>query len=132
MGCGASTPVPPVPPGLSPQQAAAKALGFDPAAVLRLADFETDHFFKMEAMLASIESGALAALKGSYIVRLNSRGGRLKRRQDMPREAFWRAAELRSLAMKLGPEFGLLFVVLSYRWLSKVRHALLAWPTCLR
>ena len=106
---------------LASQQAAAVALGFDPKALARLAEFRPDHFFKADAMLASVESGAVAAVRGSYLVALRRKGGRLQRRQDMPPEAFWTAADLRATAEALGPMFGLLFVVLSYRWLSKVR-----------
>ena len=102
------------------QQAAAKALGFDPDAVACLAEFGHDHFFGNAGLLASVESGALAPLRGSYIAKLHRDGGRLKRRQDMPPEAFWTATELRAVVEALGSAFGVLFVVLSYRWLSKV------------
>ena len=106
---------------LASQQEAAAALGYDPRALARLVNFDSDHFFKPEALLSSVESGAVAALKGSYLVKLAKEGGRWKRRQDMPPEAFWNAAELRATAEALGPASGLLFVVLSYRWLTKVR-----------
>ena len=39
----------------------------------------------------------------------------LARRQDLPPEAFFPAAELRRLVEALGEDWGLLFVVLSYR-----------------
>ena len=76
-------------------------------------------YLELEGLLESVESGAIAALKGSWIVKLHAEGGRLKRRQDMPAEAYWTAAALRGVALKLGDKFGLLFVALSYRWLSK-------------
>ena len=50
---------------------------------------------------------------------LYNRGGRLSRRQDLPPEAFWSAGELRRVALALGDDFGVLFVALSYRWLTK-------------
>ena len=46
---------------------------------------------------------------------------RIEKRQAMPLWAFWSAAELRATAVALGDDFGLLFIVLSYRWLTKVR-----------
>ena len=76
-------------------------------------------YFELGGLLGSVESGAIAPLKGSWIVKLHAAGGRLKRRQDMPAEAYWTAAELRVVALELGEKFGLLFVALSYRWLSK-------------
>ena len=72
-----------------------------------------------DALLASVDSGAIAPLRGSWVVKLHERGGKLERRQDLPPEAFWTAAELRSIVGKLGEDYALLFVALSYRWLSK-------------
>ena len=60
---------------LASQQAAAVALGFDPKALAHLAEFKPDHFFKADAMLASVESGAVAAVRGSYLVALRLEGG---------------------------------------------------------
>ena len=76
-------------------------------------------YFDVDALLASVESGAIAPLRGSWLVKLHEQGGRLKRRQDLAPEAFWSAADLRKAARKLGKEFGVLFVALSYRWLTK-------------
>jgi len=76
-------------------------------------------YFDVETLLASVESGAIAAVKGTWLVGLHKRGGRLSRRQDLPPEAFWSAGELRRVALALGDEFGVLFVALSYRWLTK-------------
>ena len=76
-------------------------------------------YFDVETLLASVESGAIAALKGTWLVGLHKRGGRLSRRQDLPPEAFWSAGELRRVALALGADFGVLFVALSYRWLTK-------------
>jgi hypothetical protein len=76
-------------------------------------------YFDVETLLASVESGAIAAVKGSWLVGLHKRGGRLSRRQDLPPEAFWSAGELRRVALALGADFGVLFVALSYRWLTK-------------
>jgi Ran GTPase-activating protein (RanGAP) involved in mRNA processing and transport len=76
-------------------------------------------YFDVETLLASVESGAIAAVKGTWLVGLHKRGGRLSRRQDLPPEAFWSAGELRRVALALGDDFGELFVALSYRWLTK-------------
>jgi len=76
-------------------------------------------YFDVETLLASVESGAIAAVKGTWLVGLHKRGGRLSRRQDLPRKAFWSARELRRVALALGDDFGVLFVALSYRWLTK-------------
>ena len=61
----------------------------------------------------------VASTAGRYIVALHERGERLKRRQDLPDEAFWSVDELAQTAQRLGDRYGLLFVALSYRWLSK-------------
>ena len=71
--------------------------------------------FGVGALLESVESGAIAALRGRFVDALHARGGRLARRQDMPAEAFFSAAELRRLVRALGDDYGLLFVALSYR-----------------
>ena len=76
-------------------------------------------YFGLETLLASVDSGAIAPLRGSWLVTHHKAGGRLKRRQDLPIEAFWTARELRSCAQALGRNFGVLFVALSYRWLTK-------------
>merc|ERR1711965_593856 len=72
-------------------------------------------YFDVDALLDSVESGAIAPLRGSWVVKLHEEGGTLKRRQDLPPEAFWSAADLRKVAQKLGDNFGVLFVALSYR-----------------
>ena len=69
--------------------------------------------FGPEALLASVESGAIAPLRGSWLVRLEADGGRVRRRQDLPPEAFFPADELRRLVEALGDDYGLLFVGLS-------------------
>lgn len=75
--------------------------------------------FGPKALLESVASGAIAPLRGSWLVKLEARGGRIKRRQDLPAEAFFGADELRKLVVALGEDYGLLFVALSYRWLAK-------------
>ena len=60
-----------------------------------------------------MKSGAIAPLRGSWLVRLEADGGRVQRRQDLPPEAFFPADELRQLTKKLGDDYGLLFVGLS-------------------
>ena len=80
--------------------------------------------FGTDALLESVASGAIAPLRGQWLVELEARGGRLVRRQDLPPEAFFSIGELRRLVKALGDDYGLLFVALSYRWLSKVGGAL--------
>ena len=74
-------------------------------------------------LLESVRSGAIRPLRGRFVVALHKHGGRLKRRQDLPEEAFWTYDELKTMAEHLGEPFlgygwGNLFVALSYRWLS--------------
>ena len=86
-------------------------------------------YAEFEALIGSVESGAVAPLRGSWVVALWQRGGRLARRQDLPREAFWSAAELRAIVEAARAHFedaeaacsalGYLFCALSYRWLAK-------------
>ena len=76
-------------------------------------------FFTAEGLVASVASGAIALLRGRWIVKLCKRGGRLERRQDLPPEAFLHVDELRRLIAALGDDWGLLLVAISYRWLTK-------------
>ena len=70
-------------------------------------------------LLESVRSGAIKPLRGRFVKALHKHGGRLKRRQDLPPEAFWTYEELKAVAEKLGKDrYGYLFVALSYRWLS--------------
>ena len=69
--------------------------------------------FGPEALLKSVESGAIAPLRGRWVVDLDANDGRLKRRQDLPPEAFFPADELRRLTEALGDDYGLLFAGLS-------------------
>lgn len=75
-------------------------------------------YFSFDELLESVDSGAIAPLSGRWLVQHRRSGDRLGRRQDLPSAAFISAAELRRLAVALGDEFGLLFVVLSYKWLG--------------
>ena len=59
-----------------------------------------------EELLRTVESGAIAPLKGSYVLKLYESGGRIKRRQEMPPEAFWTAAELRAIVEAARRHFG--------------------------
>ena len=69
--------------------------------------------FGPEALLKSVESGAIAPLRGRWVVDLDANDGRLERRQDLPPEAFFPADELRRLTEALGDDYGLLFAGLS-------------------
>ena len=75
-------------------------------------------YFSVDGLLDSVESGSIAPLRGRWLAALGS-GDTLVRRQELPAAAFWTAAELRETAAKLGDDFGVLFVALSYRWLTK-------------
>ena len=75
--------------------------------------FET--YMSLDGLLESVESGALAPLRGSFVVEEMTAGRRIERRQDLPPHAHWTAKELRELAAKLGDRWGALFVALSYR-----------------
>lgn len=77
-----------------------------------------DAFFGAEALIDSIESGAIAPLSGRWLVSLAAEGGVLKRRQELPPSAFITASQARKLVSALGEDFGLAFVALSYRWLA--------------
>lgn len=70
------------------------------------------------SLLESVDSGAIAPLRGRWLVEHHKGGGRLLPRRDLPPEAFWSAEELRWLAVKLGDDFGDLFVSVSARWLT--------------
>ena len=54
-------------------------------------------YFDVDALLESVESGAIAPLKGRWLVQLHKDGGKLKRRQDLPPEAFITLDELRAI-----------------------------------
>ena len=138
-GCGAST-----------EAREASPAGGAEAALERLKHIQPSHYFIPQALLDSIESGAIAPVRGSWLLRMWKEGGgklkkntsgsltstveeigqaRVRRRQDLPPEAFWRVEEVRKLLHQLGEgdfttsnqhhaNYGLLFVALSYRWLS--------------
>ena len=75
-------------------------------------------YFSVDGLLDSVESGSIAPLRGRWLAALGA-GDTLVRRQELPAAAFWTAEELRETAAKLGDDFGVLFVALSYRWLTK-------------
>jgi hypothetical protein len=76
-------------------------------------------FFGTDALLHSVDSGAIAPLSGRWLAAHAARGGRVARRQDLPPDAFMPPSTLRRLAAALEDQYGLLFVALSYRWLAK-------------
>ena len=71
--------------------------------------------FGPAALIHSVETGAIAPLRGRFAAAWHADGKTLLRRQDLPPEAFFSAAELRRLVTALGDDWGLLFVALSYR-----------------
>ena len=111
MGCAASKPVEPTQPGPGPNQRPKAEAG----AGARDAGTPAPRppHFGPEALLASVESGAIAPLRGRWLVDWEARNGRVQRRQDLPPEAFFSAKKLRRLVEALGDDYGLLFVGLS-------------------
>ena len=111
MGCAASKQVEPTQPGPGPSQRPKAEAG----AGARDAGTPAPRppHFGPEALLASVESGAIAPLRGRWVVDLDANDGRLERRQDLPPEAFFPADELRRLTEALGDDYGLLFAGLS-------------------
>jgi hypothetical protein len=79
---------------------------------------QVERYFAVESLLETVESGAISPISGRWLVNLRRSGGRIERRQDLPPEAFLGAPTLRRLATALGADFGLLFVILSYKWLA--------------
>ena len=75
-------------------------------------------FFDPDALLESIANGSIALMRGRWLVAHAEGGGKLMRRQDLPPEAFFSVDELRKLVAALGDDWGLLFVAISYRWLT--------------
>ena len=78
----------------------------------------TEHFYSKQALLDTILSGAIAPMRGSYLMELQRTNDQLPRRQALPPEALWPLAELRHTLDELGDDFGLLYVAVSYRWLD--------------
>ena len=77
-------------------------------------------YFDPEALLESIANGSIALVRGRWVVAHFEAGGKLMRRQDLPPEAFFTVDELRKLVAALGDDWGLLFVAISYRWLTAI------------
>ena len=77
-------------------------------------------YFDPEALLESIANGSIALTRGRWIIAHFEAGGKLMRRQDLPPEAFFTVDELRKLVAELGDDWGLLFVTISYRWLTAI------------
>ena len=87
-------------------------------------DSHADCYFRIDAILDSIASGAVGAVKGSYLIGHLKQKQPIKRRQDLPPQAFWSAEELRAIHTQLEAKFGShdatwrfckLFVAISYR-----------------
>ena len=74
--------------------------------------------FTVDVLFESLESGAIAPLRGSWVAALQKRGEILPKRKDLPPEALFSMEHLRRLVSALGPDYGYLFVALSYRHLS--------------
>ena len=77
-------------------------------------------YFDPEALLESIANGSIALVRGRWVVAHAETNGKLMRRQDLPPEAFFTVEELRKLVAALGDDWGLLFVAISYRWLTAI------------
>jgi hypothetical protein len=50
-------------------------------------------YLNPEGLRGCLESGAVRFLKGSWLVELHAQGGAIRRRQDLPEEAFWAPEE---------------------------------------
>ena len=84
-------------------------------------------YFDVDALIESVSTGAVAAVRGSYVAACAADGQKLMCRQDIPHKRFWTAGELQGIydglkALVGAPEatrrFGKLFVSISCRWLS--------------
>ncbi|KOO20933.1 hypothetical protein Ctob_000430 [Chrysochromulina tobinii] len=84
-------------------------------------------YFDVAALIESVSTGAVAAVRGSYVAACAADGQKLMCRQDIPHKRFWTAGELQGIydglkALVGAPEatrrFGKLFVSVSCRWLS--------------
>ena len=64
---------------------------------------------------AALKSGAIALLDGRWLVACAERGERIRRRQDLPPEAFIPLEELKAACR--GHPYGLPIICLSYAWL---------------
>ena len=63
---------------------------------------------------AALKSGAIRLLDGGWLVACAERGERIRRRQDLPAEAFISLEELKAAT---DPRSGLPIICLSYAWL---------------
>lgn len=90
-------------------------------ALSRLQKAGVDAYSHSTALLDSVACGAIAPLRGSWLVNLHQRGGsgRIQRRQELPSEAFWSPSEFSRCSKALGEDFGLACVAISCRWLSE-------------
>lgn len=89
-----------------------------------------EHFEKPQGFIMTLlETGAIALVKGSYLIELADRGQPIPRRQDAPPEAFWSRQEAVALFRRSATEFkkkgpdiagllclGLFLVAFSYPW----------------
>ena len=73
----------------------------------------------MQPLLASVRSGAVAPLRGSWLIALHESGGKLQSRGELPPEAFWTADQLQRRVDELDDDAGLLFVAVACSWLSE-------------
>ena len=58
----------------------------------KAASTSASKYFSLDGLMEPVESGAIAPIKGSWLVAQHERGGGVVKRQDMPAEAFWTAA----------------------------------------
>ena len=74
-----------------------------------------------DALLDSVASGAIAPLRAKWLIALHDRGGRLRRRQELPPEAFVDVGALRAAHAALPPHIAqavVPVVSISYCWLA--------------
>ena len=113
MGCGHSK----APAKVAPQATSRLIQDLDSRAVRKIAR-AVGKYFDPEVLLESIANGSIALTRGRWVAAHFEAGGKLLRRQDLPPEAFFTVDELRKLVAALGDDWGLLFVAISYRWLT--------------
>jgi len=87
MGCTACR----VSTGSTPKTKAAKVR---PATDSTTKHNTVETYMYPEGFQESVESGAVRFLHGRFLVDLYRSGGRIERRQEMPDQAFWSAAEI--------------------------------------
>ena len=75
-----------------------------------------DEFEAALALVKELGGSAVRLLDARYLIKLTENGGKLRRRQDLPEEAFVTLPQLKRMGK--GPGLSLRVVVVSYPWLQ--------------